>query len=145
MDQVPERLREEILAGFDEYRTVHMATVDGDAPRVRPVTLNLIDGVFYILTGAQDVKIAQLRENPRVELCLSLERDEYDGYVRLAGSAKMIEDAGVKRVVAERVDYFKVYWKGYDDPSYTLLEIVISGMEYMEPGGESVRAERFRW
>ncbi len=145
MDRIPEKLRGEITAIFHEYRPVYMATWDGHTPRVRPVTLNLLDGVFYVLTGTGDAKIEQLRRNPRTEMCLPMEKGENTGYVRFAGRVKFVDDPEVKRSVAERVDYFKVYWKGTDDPEYTLLALEVDEVEHMEPGGGEVRARSYGW
>ena len=41
----------EMLEEFGDLQHVVLATVDGDQPRVRPVTLISLDGRFWVTTG----------------------------------------------------------------------------------------------
>ena len=134
MDKIPDDVWNEIEAMFDEYRFVYMATVEGDRPRVRPMTMNYLDDKFWILTGANDAKMAQLNDNPNVELCLPVEKGENTGYFRFIGKAVSVQDMAVKTSISERVDYFSAYWKTPEDPSYILLEIEMESVEHMRPG-----------
>ena len=134
MEKISEDVKKKIWANFDEYRVVYLATIDGDKPKVRPVTLVPLDSKFWILTGSRDEKTKQIRENPKIELCMPIEKDENTGYVRFGGIAKIIQEQKIKEKIAKNVDYFANYWKGPEDPNYTLLEIEIKEIEYLEPG-----------
>jgi len=134
MNRIPNDVREKIWANFDEYRVVYLATSENNQPRVRPVTLVPFDSRFYILTGTDDAKVNQIRGNSMVELCLPLEGGENTGYARMSGKAIIIQEMEIKEKVAECIDYFSTYWKDAGDPNYTLLEIDIHGIEYLEPG-----------
>ena len=49
--------------------TYFLATVDGDAPKVRPFgTAHIYEGKLYIQTGLKKEVFKQLLENPKVEL-----------------------------------------------------------------------------
>lgn len=134
MDKIPDDVKQQIWSNFDEYRVVYLATSENNQPRVRPVTLVYLDSRFYILTGTGDAKVKQIAGNPMVELCLPLDGGENTGYVRMSGRAVIINEMKIKEKVAANVDYFNTYWKDAGDTDYTLLEIDIRGIEYLEPG-----------
>ena len=49
-----------------QAKTYHLATVDGDQPRVRPFgTSEIIDGKLYIQTGAGKDVFKQIIANPK--------------------------------------------------------------------------------
>lgn len=61
---------EEIYTFLKNAGTYYLATVDGDAPRVRPFgTVLLYEGKLYIQTGKKKEVSRQLRENPHAEIC----------------------------------------------------------------------------
>ncbi len=50
--------------------TYYLATVEGDQPRVRPFgTVDVFNNELHIQTGASKAVAAQLRANPKAELC----------------------------------------------------------------------------
>lgn len=54
---------------FKDAGTYHLATVEGDQPRVRPFgTAEIIDGKFYIQTGKKKDVFKQIEANPHVEM-----------------------------------------------------------------------------
>jgi uncharacterized pyridoxamine 5'-phosphate oxidase family protein len=68
-----------------------LATVDGDLPKVRPIsTLLIYEGRLYFQTGAIKPVYRQLRANPRVALC-ALNGDRW-----LRVEATAVEDARVE-------------------------------------------------
>ena len=112
-----------------------LATVDAnEGPRVRPVTLVAYDSAYWIETGATSAKVAQIRNNPKIELCLVFAEGSNSGYVRLAGRAKITTDAATKERVSSHTEFFADYWNGPDDPDFALLRIVPETVEYMRPG-----------
>ena len=143
MDKLPDDLKDEITALFDEYRIVYLGTIEEDRPRVRPVTLNMLDSRFWILTGTEDAKMCQLRVNPNVEACHLIEKEENHGYFRFAGTVRVIDDMAVKEDISSRVDYFSKYWDSHEHPGFALLEVVVSEVEYLKPGDE--KAVRYQY
>jgi uncharacterized pyridoxamine 5'-phosphate oxidase family protein len=61
---------EEIFAFMNQNPAFHLATVDGDQPRVRGMLLFRADenGIIFHTSNAKDV-YAQIMKNPKVELC----------------------------------------------------------------------------
>jgi len=134
MEQLTDTIREEVWERFEKYSTIYLATIDGDGPRVRPVTLVHLDSKFWILTGKSDAKIQQIKQNPRIEFTYNVKKDENTGYIRGGGKLILIEDKETKVSIAERVKYFQDYWQSLDDPNYALLEVQLEEIEYMRPG-----------
>lgn len=134
MEKIPDDIKGKIWANFDESREIYFATIDGDQPKVRPVTLVPLDSRFWVLTGTDDAKTKQIKENPKIEICLPLKKGENSGYVRFCGLAKIVTDRKTKEKIAASVDYFANYWKSPEDPTYTLIETEFVEIEYLEPG-----------
>lgn len=61
---------EKILQFLEEAHTYYLATVEGNQPRVRPFgSILLYDGKLYIQTGKIKDVSAQLKKNPKAEIC----------------------------------------------------------------------------
>jgi len=105
----------EIWRRFEDYPHIFLATQENDQPRVRPLTLVNFDQKLWILTGTDRAKVKQIRENPKIEFCLSFEEREHQGYIRAAGFAKIISDREAKVKVAKHCDFFDKHWTNPDD------------------------------
>jgi uncharacterized pyridoxamine 5'-phosphate oxidase family protein len=134
MDSESSDLLAEILSHFNEYQTVFFASIDGDTPRCRPVTLARLADRWWILTGTTDAKVRQLQAASAFELCLPLNRGDDHGYVRASGRAKIVEDPATRGLIAERCAYFKSYWQEAVDPTFTLVELQLEAFELLRPG-----------
>ncbi|MFH1821526.1 MAG: pyridoxamine 5'-phosphate oxidase family protein [Methanobacteriota archaeon] len=135
---IPAKVKKEIWDHFRSYAIIQLATVDGDKPRVRPVTLLYLDSRFLVFTTTGDAKVKQLRKNSKIEFCLPFKRGTKTGYIRAFGVAKFIMDQETREKMARRCRFFKDSWKGVDDPNFTLLELVVKEIEYQRPGEYSV-------
>ena len=129
----------EIWRRFEDYPHIFLATQENGQPRVRVVTLVTFDQRLWVLTGTRSAKVKQIRENPKMELCLVFDEGEHHGYVRAAGFAKIISDKETKVKVAKHCDFFTKHWKSFDDPNYTLLELKLDEIEYLRPKESMVR------
>lgn len=78
---------EKVCNFLKEAGVYYLATVEGDQPRVRPFgTAHIFDGKLYIQTGKVKPVSAQLKVNPKAEICAFK-----DGvWLRVAG--ELIED-----------------------------------------------------
>ncbi len=141
VDEVIE-IKKKVWKCFKDFQDIYLATSEGNLPRLRPVTLVWLGGRFWILTGTNNAKVQQIRKNPKVEFCLPIEKKDRRGYVRAAGLARIIQDKKTKSAVAKHCDFFSEYWKGPDDPNYTLLEILIHEIEYVSP--DEITARKFK-
>ena len=126
--------RREALSHLAGYSSVMLATVDAKGPHVRPVTLIEYDDAYWIETGTGSAKVAQIRDDPRIELCLTFTEGDNSGYVRLNGRAEIVTDAAMRQKISSQTEFFKDYWSGPEDPSFTLLRIIPEAVEYMRPG-----------
>lgn len=141
MDEKLANLKKEVWSQFEHTQNVFLATASGKKPRVRPVTLIYFNDRFWVTTGANNAKIKQIKGNQNIEFCLLFKEGEYNGYIRGAGIANIIQDIETKKHVANNTPFFEKFWESADDPSFALLEIVIKEIEYLRPGEFSV--ERF--
>ena len=119
---------------IDDFKPGHLATFDGEYPRVRPVTFVHFEKKLWVLTGMNDAKIAQIQKHPKVEAHYPLQAADGNGYLRLGGTAKVIHDPVIKAKLAEHTPYFKDYWKTPEDTTYALLEIQVEHVEWLKPG-----------
>src|SRR6266581_1930725 len=84
--KVAEMARQVIAAD----RFPYLATIDGDQPRVRPVSPVRTDGfTVYVANLRMYHKTAEIAANPNVELCYM---DEHHNQVRLTGRAETVAD-----------------------------------------------------
>lgn len=127
-------IKKEVLSIFKDYQTVFLATSKGTQPFVRPVTLMYFNKKFLVLTGTTTAKVKQIQKNPKIEFCLFLPKKDGNDYIRLVGKAKIIKDKKTKTLLAKRCDFFDKYWKGFDDPEYTLIGIHPAEIEYLRQG-----------
>lgn len=134
-------VKKEVWGHFKDLQAIHLATIDGNKPRVRPVTLIHFDNKMWVTTGSADAKINQIKENENIEFCLLLGVGENSGYVRCRGQAEIISDEATRRLIAENTPFFKTFWKDTNDPGYALLRIHAKEFEYLRPG--ELKVERF--
>jgi len=82
-------------------------------------------------TGWQ--KIAQIRQNNKVELTVAPRTENGTGSIRITAIAHIIEDPVIRENLAAAIPWFKQYWFGEDDPDFTLLRIEPSRILYDNP------------
>lgn len=129
-----DELIREIWKNFVGEPHVFLATVEGDQPRVRPVTLINLQNKLFVTTGSNDAKVKQLRRNPKMEFCLIFEKEERKGTIRAECSATIVEDKDLKAAVYNNVSFAKEFWGSPQDPNYTLIELQPKTFEYLRPG-----------
>jgi general stress protein 26 len=142
MPETSKSLLEEIENYFAKQNLVSLATVEGDQPRVRIVSLIHPDGCFYVITGARrgadTAKVRQIRENPRVEFVMQVEREGKIGNIRAEATASISEDSNLKTRLFDEVEWVKDYFVSQDDPDYVVLRIDVKSYEYSVPGRPEV-------
>lgn len=61
---------ERVLQFLKSAKVFHIATIDGDRPRVRPFGgISEFEGKLYIPTNNRKKVFAQMMKNPHVEIC----------------------------------------------------------------------------
>lgn len=85
--------KEEIFKLINENPVFHIATMDGDQPRVRAMLLFRADAQGIIFhTGANKDVYAQIKKNPKVELCFQCNGKQ----IRVSGSLEQLHDDALK-------------------------------------------------
>ncbi len=133
MNDKMNKTKEEVWSYFKNSQNIFLATSEENQPRVRPVTLICFDKKFWITTGTDNNKVGQIQKNPKVEFCLTIKKEDRQGYIRGTGLAKIIKDKEQKEIIAQHCDFFSNFWESPDDPDYTLIELTVYEIEYLKP------------
>lgn len=95
---------EKICKFLDDAQTYYLATVDNDAPKVRPFgTALLYDGKLYIQTGRVKPVSQQIAKNPKVEICAFKDGE----WIRISGELYEDENRDVKVAMLEKMPSLK--------------------------------------
>ena len=98
-----------------------LASVDGDRPRLRPVSPVEVDGfTVYVASLRSSHKTVELESNPEVELCYL---DAGHDQVRIAGQAELVLDSTVRQRIWERNPLLRSFLKSIDNPEFMLYRI----------------------
>lgn len=130
-------LQQEALAWIKQNQYAYLATVDKKQARVRPIVLFTMEERYFVVTFSGDAKVAQIATNKWVEICVPITEDGQTGYLRLSGTANIVNNAALKADASERCYFFDEYFSGTDDPDYTLIEFIPEELEYLRPGETS--------
>jgi len=121
------------LSHFQDFQYVVLGTIDGDSPRVRPVTLIYLDSKFWVMTDTNSEKVKHIRRNPRVEFCMVFTENDADCCLRVSGVSNIVTDKEAKAKIANYCDFFHKHWQSVNDPNYTLLEIHPTDIIFVSP------------
>ena len=125
---------DEVLHRFKELNHVVLATVDGDKPKLRPMTLVKHKDTFYFATGSNATKVNQLSQNPEVEFILQWKEEPNNGYIRVEGTALREKSIETITSLYNKHYYFGKLWEGPDDPTLIVYRVEPRVYDYMKPG-----------
>ena len=112
--------KKEVLEFIKANPTCHLATIEGDAARVRALRIYKVDEDGIVIQTWKDKDVGkQLDQNPKVELCFN----NYDAgiQVRVRGELKPIEDAAaIEQVLVERPNLKQFVEAGHELVLYCL-------------------------
>ena len=118
----PERLVELAQQVMREARFPDLATLDGNQPRVRPVSPVKIDGfAVYVANLRSYHKTAEIAANPRVELCYL---DAGHNQVRITGVAEVLSDRVELEAIWLANPLLRQYLGSIDNPELIVYRIV---------------------
>lgn len=88
--------KEELFKIMNENPVFHLATMDGEQPRVRGMLLYRADeqGIIFHTASTKDV-YRQIKENPKVELCFQGQGIQ----IRVSGTLENVEDENLKNEI----------------------------------------------
>jgi general stress protein 26 len=126
----PGEVKERALAVIRADRFPHLATLDGDQPRVRPVSPVKTDRfTVYIANLRSYHKTAEIAANPNVELCYL---DDHHDQVRLTGTAEVVTDAAVLQEIWDNNPLLRQYLGRIDNPELILYRVRPVRVRYMQ-------------
>ncbi|MBI1786549.1 MAG: pyridoxamine 5'-phosphate oxidase family protein [Acidobacteria bacterium] len=106
-----------------------MASVDGDQPRLRPVSPVKTEGfTVYVASLRSSGKTGEIDRNPKVELCyMSPGHDQ----VRITGMAENVTDMAVRRQIWDSNPLLRAYLKTVDNPEFILYRVTPQRVRFM--------------
>ena len=126
----PDKLVELALEVMRSARFPQMASIDGDQPRLRPVSPVKTNGfVIYVANLRQYHKTREIEANPKVELCyLSDEHNQ----VRITGVTEVLTDRVLLQEIWDANPLLQKYLGTPDNPDLIVYRIVPKRVRYME-------------
>jgi general stress protein 26 len=123
-------VRERALAVVKADRFPHLATIDGDQPRVRPVSPVRTDSfTVYVANLRGYHKTAEIAANPRVELCYL---DDHHDQVRISGLAEVVTARPLLQAIWDANPLLRQYLGSLDNPELVLYRIQPGRVRYMQ-------------
>jgi general stress protein 26 len=106
-----------------------LATIDGEQPRVRPVSPVRTDGfTVYIANLRSYHKTVEIEANSRVELCYL---DGQHDQVRITGNAEVVTDRAVLREIWEENPLLRGYLGSIDNPELIVYRVIPERIRFM--------------
>ena len=125
----PAKLPELARAVIAADRFPYLASIDGDQPRLRPVSPVRTDGfVVYVANLKMYHKTVEIAANPKVELCYL---DERHDQVRITGVAKVVSDRSVLQKIWDANPLLRQYLGSLDNPMLIVYRIVPHKVRFM--------------
>jgi general stress protein 26 len=108
----------------------HLATIDGDQPRVRPVSPVRTDGfTVYVANLRLYHKTAEIAANPNVELCYM---DDGHNQVRLTGVAEVLTERPLLEQIWNDNPLMRQFLGSLDNPQLIVYRIRPTRVRYMQ-------------
>jgi general stress protein 26 len=111
-------------------RFPYLATVDGNQPRLRPVSPVRTDGfIVYVANLRSYSKTKEIERNPRVELCYL---DDHHDQVRITGVAEILSDQALIAEIWETNPLLRHYLGTPDNPELIIYRVVPQRVRFMQ-------------
>lgn len=126
----PQQLVELARAVVQSDHFPDLATLDGDQPRVRPVSPVRTDHfTVYVANLRSYHKTAEIGANPKVELCyLAANHDQ----VRITGVAEVVDERGLLQQIWDANPLLRQYLGTPDNPELIVYRIRPTHVRFMK-------------
>ena len=125
----PLRVAELAMDVVNRDRFPYLATIDGDQPRLRPVSPVRTDGFTVYIANLRDYhKTVEIDANPKVELCYL---DEHHDQVRITGTAEIVTDRVLLQEIWDANPLMRQYLGSIDSPQLIVYRVVPSQVRFM--------------
>ena len=126
----PAEVRDRALAVVRADRFPHLATIDGEQPRVRPVSPVRTDGfTVYVANLRSYHKTAEIAANPKVELCYM---DGDHDQVRISGIAEVVRDPALLQEIWDGNPLLRSYLGAIDNPELIVYRVAPERVRFMK-------------
>lgn len=137
----PEQALERALAVVKADRFPYLATIDGDQPRVRPVSPVRTDGfTAYVANLRRYHKTGEIAANAKVELCYL---DDGHDQVRITGIAEVVTDKALLQEIWDSNPLLRQYLGSLDNPELIVYRIKPGRVRYMKEWALDYHEVRF--
>jgi general stress protein 26 len=117
----PAKVAELALAVIAADHFPYLASIDGDQPRVRPVSPVRTDRfTVYVANLRSYHKTAEIAANPKVELCYL---DEKHDQVRITGVAEIVADRKLLQEIWDANPLLRQYLGSIDNPALIVYRV----------------------
>ena len=126
----PAKVRELALSVVRADRFPHLATIDGDQPRLRPVSpVRTDEFTVYVANLRSYHKTAEIAANPNVELCYL---DDKHDQVRITGIAEIVIDRAILQELWDANPLLRQYLGSLDNPMLIVYRITPTRVRFMK-------------
>src|SRR5205809_5086944 len=126
----PSRIVELALAVVKADRFPHLASIDGDQPRLRPVSPVRTDGfTVYVANLRSYHKTNEIAVNPKVELCYL---DDHHDQVRITGVAEIVTDRPTLQEIWDSNPLLRQYLGSLDNPALIVYRVLPTCVRFMK-------------
>src|SRR6476620_11670461 len=126
----PAELRTLALGVIAADHFPQLATIDGDQPRVRPVSPVKTDGfTIYVANLRLYHKTIEIAANPNVELCYL---DDGHNQVRLTGVAEIVTERSLLKQIWQENPLMRQYLGSLENPQLIVYRIRPTRVRYMQ-------------
>ena len=106
-----------------------LASIDGDQPRVRPVSPVRHEGfTIYVANLRMYHKTGEIAANPRVELCYM---DDAHNQVRITGLAEVVTERPILEEIWNTNPLLRQYMRSIDNPDYMVYRVKPTRVRFM--------------
>jgi general stress protein 26 len=125
----PEELVDLALAVVRADRFPHLASIDGDQPRLRPVSPVRTDRfTVYVANLRSYHKTVEIQANPKVELCYL---DDHHDQVRITGVAEVVTERPLLQEIWDSNPLLRQYLGSLDNPELIVYRIRPTRVRFM--------------
>ena len=126
----PAKVLEVAQAVVKNDRFPYLASIDGDQPRVRPVSPVRTEGfTVYVANLRNYHKTVEIQANPKVELCYL---DDHHDQVRITGVAEVVTDRAILQEIWDSNPLLRQYLGSLDNPALIVYRIRPSRVRFMK-------------
>ena len=122
-------VREAALETMRAAKFPTFASVDGDQPRLRPVSPVKTEGfTVYVASLRSSGKTAEIAANHKVELCYLSEAHDH---VRITGVADIVTDRAVLQEIWDANPLLRAFLQTIDNPEFVLYKVTPNRVRFM--------------